>query len=557
MIMSEMVSLKAVPTGVRDFKKLRDEDFYYVDKTELISDILSDKSEVFLFTRPRRFGKSLNISMLDAFFNMEYKGNAWFDGLKISEHDEVVKHKNMYPVINLCMKDVSVKNYGNFISKIESVVEYIYNQFPEVYECDRIPKFMRRKYLDATPDSFDEVRLQESLRALCELITIAYGVKPIVLIDEYDAPINNSFNKKDHEEILDFLRYFYSTTLKDNDFISFAVVTGVMQIAKESIFSGLNNLSVNNIFSKAFDERYGFTPKEVEEMCAYYGHPEKFKEAKDWYDGYRFGNAEIYNPWSILAYIKNGFEPDKYWTGTSGNDIINSLLNGANSEVYRELKTLIEGGTINKTIQPTVAMVDLNVDRNAVYSIMAVAGYLNAIPSPVGYDLSIPNLEMRDEFSTITLRCMGSNASQAFKQFFYGVENKNLNYMKMGLDTIFMDNVPFFVLSDETDYELILAGAAMCFLGRYKVALEKENGNGRADIILWPNSAGLPNIVVELKRTNSSDEEVLRKEAEGAIKQIKNKKYYRGMKGRTILYGICFQGKDSKIVVEEQELPYS
>ena len=554
MNMSEMESLKVVPKGVDNFKKLRDEDFYYVDKTELISDILSNKSEVFLFTRPRRFGKSLNLSMLDAFFNMKYKGNTWFNGLKISEHDEVTKHKNAYPVINLCMKDCAVEEYNSFLDDVRGKVDASYRCFPEIYKNELIPESVRQQYLDIYPYQFNESRLRGSIKALCEMITTTYGVKPIVLIDEYDNSINNSFNQKDHNKILAFLRYFYSSTLKGNENMSFAVVTGVMQIAKESIFSGLNNLSVNNIFSRAFDERYGFTPDEVKEICSYYGHPEKFEEAKDWYDGYRFGNAEIYNPWSILAYIKNGFEPDKYWTGTSGNDIINSLLNGANSEVYRELKTLIEGGTINKTIQPTVAMVDLNVDRNAVYSIMAVAGYLNAVPSPVGYDLSIPNLEMRDEFSTITLRCMGSNASQAFKQFFYGVENKDLDYMKMGLDTIFMDNVPFFVLSDETDYELILAGVAMCFLGRYKVALEKENGNGRADIILWPNSAGLPNIVVELKRTNSNDEEVLMKEAEGAIKQIKDKKYYRGMKGRTILYGICFQGKDSKIVVEEENL---
>ena len=552
--MGEREILKVVPKGVDDFKELREGDYYYVDKTELISDIISNRSKVFLFTRPRRFGKSLNLSMLDAFFNMNYKGNRWFDGLKISEHGEVVEHRNAYPVINLCMKDIPVEDCDNFISKIESIVEYAYNRFPEIYKCDGIPEFMRRKYLDVVPDSFDEVRLQESLRALCEMITIAYGVKPIVLIDEYDNPINNSFNQKDHNRILAFLKYFYSSTLKGNENMSFAVITGVMQIAKESIFSGLNNLSVNNIFSKESDERYGFTPDEVRELCAYYGHPERFEEAKEWYDGYRFGNAEIYNPWSILAYIKNGFEPGKYWAGTSGNDIIDSLLNGADSDVYRELKTLIEGGTINKTILPTVAMTDLNVDRNAVYSIMAVAGYLNAIPSPVGYDLSIPNLEMRDEFSFMTLRNMGSDASQAFRYFFYGVENKDLGYMKRGLDSIFMDNIPFFVLSDETDYELILTGAAMCFLGRYRVALEKENGNGRADIILWPNRAGSPNIVVELKRSGSTDEEVLRREAEGAINQIKDKKYYRGMKGRTILYGICFHGKESVIAVEEENL---
>ena len=550
--MSEMVSLKAVPTGVRDFKKLRDEDFYYVDKTELISDILSNKSEVFLFTRPRRFGKSLNISMLDAFFNMKYKGNTWFDGLKISEHDEVSEYKNAYPVINLCMKDVSVKNYGNFISKIKSIVRRAYRQFPDLKKCDETSELVRKYYDESY--SYDEVELQESIMILCEMITIAYGVKPIVLIDEYDAPINNSFNKKDHEEILDFLRYFYSSTLKDNDFISFAVVTGVMQIAKESIFSGLNNLKVNNILSKAFDERYGFTPKEVEEMCAYYGHPEKFVEAKDWYDGYRFGNAEIYNPWSVLNYIDAGFDADKYWTGTSGNDIIDTLLNYADSETYEELQSLGEGKTTCIRFPTSIVLNDLNRDKNTIYAVMAIAGYLNAVPNGEGsYDLSVPNKEMYFVFDEVITTRLQSFTSGAFSDFLEGMQIADVQKVKKGLNNLFKNDIPSIILTREKDYQLILAAMAMNRCGRYEIRLEKEAGIGRADIIMKPTHPGLPNIIFELKKT-ADKRKKLQKLADAAIDQIMDKEYYWGMDGRVLMYGIAFRGKESEVSFKEMRL---
>ena len=550
--MSEMVSLKAVPTGVKDFKELRDGHYYYVDKSELISDIISDRSKVFLFTRPRRFGKSLNLSMLDAFFNMEYRGNTWFDGLKISEHDEVSEHKNAYPVINLCMKDIPVEEYSNFISKIKSIVRRVYRQFPDLKKCNETSELVRKYYDESY--SYDEVELQESIMILCEMITIAYGVKPIVLIDEYDNPINNSFNQKEHGRILAFLKYFYSSTLKDNDFISFAVVTGVMQIAKESIFSGLNNLKVNNILSKAFDERYGFTPKEVEEMCAYYGHPEKFVEAKDWYDGYRFGNAEIYNPWSVLNYIDAGFDADKYWTGTSGNDIIDTLLNYADSETYEELQSLGEGKTTCIRFPTSIVLNDLNRDKNTIYAVMAIAGYLNAVPNGEGsYDLSVPNKEMYFVFDEVITTRLQSFTSGAFSDFLEGMQIADVQKVKKGLNNLFKNDIPSIILTREKDYQLILAAMAMNRCGRYEIRLEKEAGIGRADIIMKPTRPGLPNIIFELKKT-ADKRKKLQKLADAAIDQIMDKEYYWGMDGRVLMYGIAFRGKESEVSFKEMHL---
>lgn len=546
---------RPIPIGVDDFKTIRDEGYYFIDKSELISDILSDRAKVYLFTRPRRFGKSLNLSMLDAFFNVRYKGNTWFKGLKISDNEEAEGHKNTYPVIYINMKDIPVSEYDLFLSKIRAIVYDAYLEFLDLNECPDIPDALRRDYLETSPNGFDEIKLQGSIKVLCRMVNIAYGSKPIILIDEYDNPINNAFNKKDYDRIMEFLRNFYSSTFKSNEHLGFAVITGVMQIAKESIFSGLNNLKVNNIFSKRYDERYGFTSAEVKELCTFYGHPEKFGEAKEWYDGYRFGDAEIYNPWSLLNYVAEGFIPDKYWAGTSGNDIIGTLLENADGETYSELQALAEGKPVEKTLKPSISMRDLGADTSAIYSVMAVAGYLNARPTgEENYVLSIPNSEMFRVFSSTILMKIHSDANVWFSKFFNGMEAADTGMMKKGLDSILMRNIPFFLLSKEKDYQLIIAAAAMSRLGRYSVKLEEESGNGRADITLRPNRPGLPNIIFELKKTQSKTDEGMAKSANEALCQIKEKKYFRSMKGRTLLYGICFRGKESSVSFEEMDL---
>ena len=281
--------LLAIPGGVDDFRKIREGGYYFVDKSELVSDIVNDRSKVFLFTRPRRFGKSLNLSMIDAFFNLEYKGNKWFDGLKVNSHPEVEEHRNAYPVIILNMKDLFVSRRDMFLPMFKGMLSRTFRPFEYLKTSDKVSESLRDLYLGKDPVYFEDARALDPIPALCQMLEQHHGVKPIVLIDEYDNPINNAFNKDTYDYVVGFIREFYSLTLKGNPHMSFAVVTGVMQIAKESIFSGLNNLRVDNVFSKKFDERYGFTEPEVKDLCTYYGHPEKFEEAKEWYDGYRFG----------------------------------------------------------------------------------------------------------------------------------------------------------------------------------------------------------------------------------------------------------------------------
>ena len=545
--------LKIPQAGKNDFKAIRDGNYYFVDKSELISDIIDDGSEVYLFTRPRRFGKTLNLSMIDAFFNMNYKGNTWFDDLKVNEHENCMKLMNSFPVIAISMKDFDPNSLVKFHDKVVEIVETAYDQHLYLNDSDKIKGNLRAEYLDTRIKDFSEVKLENSLKKLCEMIEIYHGVKPIVLIDEYDNPINSSFNKDTYEHILSFLKGFYSSVLKDNTHMSFAVVTGIMQIAKESIFSGLNNLAVNNIFTKRFDERYGFTESEVREICEYYEHPEKMAEAKEWYDGYRFGNAEIYNPWSIFSYVRDGFEPGTYWINTSGNDIIYTLIDNATDEVYQNLTNIANGEKVTARLNPAISMREMNSKPNTIYSVMAVAGYLNAVP--IGnkeYIISIPNNEIRDTFSSMMIDRIFKSESDSFIDMFEAIKSGDVSNVEKNMKDLFYSKVPSIVLKDEGDYQLIVASAAMSSMGDYKVYLEEEAGNGRADIIMKHNRPGLPDIVIEFKKikSKSDDEETQLKEAEEAIKQIKNREYSYSLGKNRILYGVCFNGKKPKVLME-------
>ena len=539
-----------LPIGVDDFATVRSKGLYYVDKSELISDLFRNPTGVYLFTRPRRFGKSLNLSMLDAFFNIRYKGNTWFDGLKINDHPNVDEHRNEYPVVHLIMKDLTMDTKEDFIDRFRVQMNSVYQNFDYLESSEFVKSNQIKKYNAANIDNLNEAELENSLLALCEMLEQHHGVKPIVLIDEYDHPINNSFGTDSCIGITKFLRNFYSKAFKSNTHMEFAVLTGVMQIAKEGIFSGLNNLRVNNIFDTEFDERYGFTESEVKEICRYYEHPEKFDEAKEWYDGYRFGDVEIYNPWSILSYIYKKFVPKTYWAGTSGNEIIDTLLKCADKETFEVLTTLGGGKTVTKELSPTVAMDDLKTRHNAIYSVLAVAGYLNAVPKGDEYVLSVPNHEMYKVFLDHIVN-FAFGEEFPYKALLNALEAGDTDTLKKELDNRY-DKFALLMLVDEGRYQAILAAITFEREGRYEVSAEKESGDGRHDILMKTRYPRFPNIVIELKKADSEDSDAtIDRLAHEALEQIHKKNYYRGMKGRTFLYGIVFRAKTATILMEE------
>ncbi len=545
----------ALPIGVDDFKEVRENGYYFVDKTELISDILRDRAKVFLFTRPRRFGKSLNLSMLDAFFNLRYAGNTWFDGLKISSRSETEDHKNTYPVICLNMKDLNDSDFSEFISDFKLTIRSVFRNFRYILDSETVPGDLIEDFRNALLGNLDVSSAKRSVVMLCEILELHHGKKPIILIDEYDHPINGSYGKDAYESIMEFLKGFYSLTLKSNSHMSFAALTGVMQIAKEGIFSGLNNLKVDNIFGIKFDERYGFTASEVEELCSYYGRPEKFEEAKEWYDGYRFGSADIYNPWSVLNYIDSDFVPGKYWAGTSGNDIIDTLLKTSDDKIFEDLSILGNGGTVSKSLSATVAMGDLESEPDAIFSVLAVAGYLNAVPSGEdSFDLSIPNREMYSVFYDHIRKFVFCGRKDSYAGFLNALEAGDAAKVQEVLYNILSENYPFLLLKDEGDYHLILATMVLGRKGRYTVTVDRESGNGRHDIIMKTRYPRYPNIVVEVKKTGKDSEAESERLAHEALEQIGQKDYCKGLTGRTFLYGISFNSKKATVLFEETRL---
>ena len=532
------------------FAELRERDKYYVDKTMLIADILSQgDSNVYLFTRPRRFGKTTNLSMLDAFFNMKHKGNTWFDGLEISEHPEFDRYKNAFPVIHLNLNDTKAPDYDSFIDMMRDAVKDAYGH---------------HKYLidgpDADPDVVDlfrsvrrkeisESSLVTSIKDLSGFIFDSTGKKPIILIDEYDCAVSDNFGEESHRATLDFLGRFLRSALKTNPNREMVYMTGVMQIAKESIFSDLNNVVVNNIFSKNpkdSDERFGFTESEVADILTYYGNPGKLDEVREWYDGYRFGNVDVYNPYSIMNYVRSGFEPDTYWANSGGDGIVRNLLQRINDRNLTRITSLTMGDTVQAELTQSLVYKNVYASDESLFSLMAMTGYLNAIP--VGddlYDISIPNTEimkivrrMAKEVKPIT--------EEGFIRFNQAVLAGDAGKIASLLEEFLM-TTSYPNLSDKTPenpYEMMVVTLLIGLCERYTVRTEREMGLGRSDIIMTPKAQGDVGMIMELKIAKTEDD--MDKGVDEALKQIHDMRYYSEMSGQVLLFGVCFHSKLAK-----------
>ena len=543
--------MRSIPIGVDNFKELRDGGGYYVDKTSLISDILdSNLTKVFLYTRPRRFGKSLNLSMLDAYLNMEYAGNTWFDGLYISEERPDDPLKNSSPVIYLNMKDLNMESYVGFLNSLRKKISTLYSRFRYLDDSPKLDPLYLDRYRMLYREASDDEDLANSMRYLCEMLEMHHGRRSVILVDEYDAPMNSSYGSNVHDSILGFLKRFYSSALKSNDSLGFAVITGVMQISKESIFSGLNNIKVNNIFSAKSDEMFGFTSEEVKRLCSDYGHPEKYDEARQWYDGYVFGNAEIYNPWSVLNYVDAGFKPDGYWAGTSGNSIIKTLLNRADKAVLDDLKVLSEGGSITHRIDSRISYADMT-DLDGIYSVMTLSGYLKAIPSGRQYHLSIPNMEMFDEFGKMVTSGFDNPMIGALDNLCDSIMDDDVDGISAGLSSLLMDVLSSRVLDHEHSYQAFTVGLLLKLCGRYSMYADGERGKGNYDILLKSNLPCGRHIIMEFKRARSNTrDDTMERMTHDALQQIRDREYFHGLKGDVLMYGIVVRGKDVRVSSE-------
>lgn len=544
------VHMRSIPIGVQSFIKVRELDLYYVDKTDLIDTILNDvDTEVFLYTRPRRFGKSLNLSMLDAYLNMKYKGNTWFDGLSVSEKRPNDSLKNSFPVISLDMKDLNVDNYERFVNSFRKKLATLYFQYDYLDGSPKLKSLYQKRFSDVMEERSDEEDLTNSLLYLSQMLELHHGVKPIILIDEYDNPLNSSYGSDSHGEILEFLKRLYSSAFKGGAART-SVITGVMQISKESIFSGLNNISVNNVFSTESDEMFGFTSDEVRQLCIDYGHPGKYEEARQWYDGYVFGDSEIYNPWSVLNYVKSGFIPDEYWAGTSGNSIIGSLLDKADRAVFDDLKVLGEGGSISHNIDARISFAEMG-DVNGIYSVMTLSGYLKAVPSGRKYLLSIPNMEMYRVFGRMVTSGFSDPVIDVLDTFCDSVTDGDADGISESLSSLLMSVLSSRILDHEHSHQAFVAGMLLKFCGRYSMYADGERGKGYYDILLRANRPSDRHIVMEFKRVDPDVcDETMEETSLEAIRQIRDREYFHGLDGEVLMYGIVVRGKDVAVSSE-------
>lgn len=539
--------MKQIDLGGMSFAELRENDLYYVDKTGLIKDILdSNRFGVYLFTRPRRFGKTVNLSMLDAFFNIEYKGNKWFDGLEISRYPEYEAYKNAFPVIRLNLNSTKKDTYASYINKMREAVRDAYRPHRYLLERPDLDAIVRRNFEALDRMDIDEDSLSSSIKSLSGAIAETVGTKPIILIDEYDAAATNSYGMEVQEEILKFLRDLLESSLKTNENRQMAYMTGVMQIAKQSIFSGLNNVTVNNIFSKRADEKFGFTESEVETILKDYGHPEKISEAREWYDGYRFGDAEVYNPYSIMNYVYERFEPGPYWIDSGSDAVIKQLLMSLNDDTYADVLGLVAGSSIVTELTGELAYGELKTSGEALYSLMAISGYLKAVPLGEGkFDISIPDREVGSAVDKM-IRKSYPISDSAFNDFNRAVLEQNADKMTEVLQKI-MFSSSYMNLAEST-YQAVIMTIMHGLSRTYDVKTESEEGNGRVDIILRSRSNDRPNMIFEIKKADT--EERLGTEIDEALAQIHKRRYYLGMPGKVILVGLAFFGKIPKGRIE-------
>ena len=551
--------MKRISTGIENFKELLDNNYYYVDKTRLIEDVLSDK--VMLYTRPRRFGKTLNLSMLYYFFSNKEKENSYlFEGLNISKDKEILKHQNQYPVIFLTLKDMQYLNFEDQKKQFAILIKELILKNIELLDSSIIDEADYNILNDFRFLKPDEVQLKNSLKILSNCLYKYYQQRVIILIDEYDVPLQSAYNNGYYDEMVDFLRSVFSSALKTNDALERGVLTGCLRIAKESIFTGLNNFTVRSITSQYACDCFGFTQEEIDDLLDYYDLINKRDEIKDWYDGYLFDKTEIYNPWSVLNYIKEllgdkDFHAISFWANTSSNDLVRQYIENATMKMKEEFEELINGKSIIKKITPELTYREMNFksskDMNDnVYSFLLFTGYLkikekvyenNELVEDT-YKLVIPNKEVKKIYENIFIKWFREYQNERDSNFIDALIQEDIIKANSILQDVLLQSISYY-----DNYESFYHGFMVGFLNAdgYEVKSNRESGEGRFDLAVLPYSILNTAIVIECKHSNSIKE--LRKDSKEASNQIIEKRYIEGLRDEgyenVIGYGISFYKK--------------
>lgn len=547
--------MKLLPTGIENFKMMIDKSAYYVDKTNFIEDVLNE--QVVLYTRPRRFGKTLNMSMLYYFFSIKEKENSYlFDGLNISKNKNALKVQNKYPTIFISLKEMKSLTFDAQISSFSNVIYELLDKNLEILSSDQLS--------DTTKDILNKLHnrsscvedLKISLRVITNALYAYYQQKVIVLIDEYDVPLQAAYQNNYYEEMVEFLRSVFSSALKTNDALEKGVMTGCLRISKESIFTGLNNFTAYSVLNNISSEFFGFTELEVKQLLKDYNLSEKMDEVKEWYDGYQFGNKEIYNPWSTLMYVKNitqdvSFKPISFWANTSGNDIVVKYIQNGDKKLRKEFDLLMNGQSLVKYIKPELTYREMD-NINNIYSFLLLTGYLKVIKDrgENQYELVIPNKEVyeiyKQSFMSYFEDYTTSRKGELYQEFVDG-DTKKVNLL---LNDILLRSISYFD-NQESFYHGFLVG----LLNDYEVVSNRESGNGRFDVCVLPENILGTVVLIECKYSISEDD--LIDDAKEGARQIVEKKYLEEHRFKkyenAVGYGISFYKKQCYVVKLEYD----
>lgn len=553
--MNHFAKNKALPIGVSDFK-LATTGYYYVDKTLMIRDFLDKKPMVSLFTRPRRFGKTLNMDMLRVFFEKTNEDTSvYFKDKQIWQcGDYYTKHQGQYPVIFLTFKDVKSMTWEETFQKIRRLISLEFIRHNELEASSILTAYEKEQYHLLAGDSGDEVDCQMGLQLLSLLLHKHYGRECIIIIDEYDTPIQQGHTCNFYPEIVNFMRNFFSGGLKDNPHLAFGFLTGILRVAKESIFSGMNNLKTYSILDDGYSSYFGFTEKEVKDMLLYYGKDDKYNELSEWYDGYRFGNTEIFNPWSVINYISDNCFPKAFWQSTGSNDIIGEIIKTATPEITEDLYKLLCGEKIAAYIDTGVIYPEVQNNPYSIYSFLLVAGYLkvaNIYPQSDGNfmcDVAIPNKEITFVYEKEVLNRTNQNSlAISISQAVFSKDTQKLQSL---LEDFMVKSISSIDGANESFYHGMMLGLCAILGNRYKIRSNRESGLGRFDIQLMPLTKGMPGFIFEFKHTK--DEHIdLSALADSALQQIEAKKYDTELRDNgvtsIIRIGIAFRGKSAVV----------
>ena len=540
---------KGIGIGIEDFSEVIKENCYYIDKTKWIGEILEDKSKIKLFTRPRRFGKTLNMSMLKYFFNVENKeeNKKLFNGLDI-EKSEYMSEQGQYPVIFISLKSIKAKTWEEAIQEIRLLVLELFSEYKYLLEdLDEydLPRF--KKYLMGNAD-FSE--LKHALLFLTRILFQKYKKEVILLIDEYDSPLISAYEHYYYSDAIAFFKVFYGEALKTNQYLKMGVMTGIIRVIKAGIFSDLNNLRVYSILNRQYPDFFGFNGEEVEKALKDFDIEYKLSDVKLWYNGYKFGNSEVYNPWSILNFLKDG-KLAPYWIDTSGNFLINQILKNTDSEIMETLEALFNGETVEENISGNSDLSSL-LGQEEIWELLLFSGYLT-INEKIGedyedvYSLRLPNREVREFFRK---KFIDVNFGESmFRKAMEGLKNLKFNIFQKYLQNILLKSTSFMDTKNEDFYHGLVLGMMFYLDNHYYVKSNEESGLGRYDVVIEPKNKNNRGFILEFKVVKNEDD--LEKVSEEAIEQIMEKKYDVGLKDRGVkdvtFVGVAFCGKIVKV----------